>query len=63
MSEVLNVGVRPEVGALEAEVLNEYYDTPAEKQNRIKKQTHADDGGIRGRCQYKQLIIMKTWTY
>ena len=36
MSEVLNVGVR--------EVLNEYYDTPAEKQNRIKKQTHADGG-------------------
>jgi len=26
------------------EVLNEYYDTPTEKQNRIKKQTHADGG-------------------
>ncbi|MBI5674455.1 MAG: RHS repeat protein [Nitrospirae bacterium] len=37
MSEIKN-----ERGA--SEVINEYYDTPAEKQNRIYRQTHADGG-------------------
>ncbi|MBI5674311.1 MAG: hypothetical protein HZC48_00585 [Nitrospirae bacterium] len=37
MSEIIN-----ERG--NREVLNEYYDTPAEKQNRIYRQTHADGG-------------------